>query len=644
MFSALTFDTGREPLRSTDLLPSILSWVQAMGGWAAFGLVLWLLIGYLPMRAADRARIPRWKKAVMTVLIIAMFLAYLPLPVFWFLDLRDWLRNEASVRSVRGWNVRAISLTAGGVCTLVAVLLPLLANFPHERLRRIGGLARLSFKEALRSRVLYAFAGFIVIFLFAGWFIPYKPETQVSAYVNVMFTPMRVLLCVAAALIAGFSIPTDLKNQTIHTIVTKPVERFEIVLGRFLGFSALLTLVLVVVTLGSLLYVVRGVDPLAAEESLKARDPLYGELRFENVGGQADKAVNVGKEWDYRQHITAGELGQPKLFAVWSFPTIPAVLTGRQRVRCEFAFDIYRTNKGVENQKIPCRFAFLTATYKPGNDALYVKERETRLAEERDATTEKVAAIEADAVRKYGYYEVPSFGVEDYHTQWFDVPGAVLDAAAAESAGASRPDGTPAPALQARVDVVTGAQFVGMAKHDLYLRMDNPEAGADTAWFAVNYFKAAAGVWLLMVLVIGVEVALSTYLSGVIAFLVGVILFSCGAYRDFIYELATKTDVEGPGRAMYKIVHRDPGAGWIDDSTFARAATQADMVFRWVFRRFLDIIPNVDGLDSTQYVANGFNIPWLELLGMMGVFLGYLVPWLILAYYLLRWREIAGPL
>ena len=47
---------------------------------------------------------------------------------------------------------------------------------------------------------------------------------------------MNILLLFPAALLAAFSIPNDIKNQNIYTIVTKPVERFEIVLGRFLGY------------------------------------------------------------------------------------------------------------------------------------------------------------------------------------------------------------------------------------------------------------------------------------------------------------------------------------------------------------------------------------------------------------------------
>src|SRR5206468_8407057 len=109
---------------------------------------------------------------------------------------------------------------------------------------------------------------------------------------QVVFWSMTFLLLFTTVLLASFSIPNDIKQQTIHTIVTKPVERFEVLLGRFLGFLTLMTLVLLLMTAVSLLYVLRGIKQEAAEESLKARVPRYGELRFENTrsaGGDETK-------------------------------------------------------------------------------------------------------------------------------------------------------------------------------------------------------------------------------------------------------------------------------------------------------------------------------------------------------------------
>jgi hypothetical protein len=47
----------------------------------------------------------------------------------------------------------------------------------------------------------------------------------------------------------------------------------------------------------------------------------------------------------------------------------------------------------------------------------------------------------------------------------------------------------------------------------------------------------------------------------------------------------------------------------------------------------------------TSYVAEGFNIPWGDVL-FLDTFLplvGYLLPWAILAFYLMKFREVANP-
>ena len=118
-----------------------------------------------------------------------------------------------------------------------------------------------------------------------------------------------MLFLLVASLLAAFSLPADMRNQTIHTIVTKPVERFEILLGRFLGYGFLMSLVLAVITAVGLLYLIREIDPDAQFESMRARVPVYGDnLYFRGKEGLSDTGINVGREWGYRNYI-AGSPG-----------------------------------------------------------------------------------------------------------------------------------------------------------------------------------------------------------------------------------------------------------------------------------------------------------------------------------------------
>jgi hypothetical protein len=56
----------------------------------------------------------------------------------------------------------------------------------------------------------------------------------------------------------------------------------------------------------------------------------------------------------------------------------------------------------------------------------------------------------------------------------------------------------------------------------------------------------------------------------------------------------------------------------------------------------LNVIPRVDVFDLTDYVAEGFDISGSGLLLHGVVLVGYLLPCLVLAFYLMRAREVAA--
>jgi len=597
---------------------------------------MWLLLGYTRMHDVDRARIRPWQKSVFVVGAIVATLGYVLAGCALGIIL-------AASSSTALEMFLSICLTVGGAGALVSAGLPFVVNFPTLRVRRIWALTKLSFKEAIRSRVLYGFSALLLVFLFGSWFIPYKPENQVRNYVGVVYWVMKVLLLVTAIILAAFSIPTDIRKQTIHTIVTKPVERFEILLGRFLGFTGLMTLVLLLMTTVSVVYVLRGIDPAAAAESLKAREPLYGTLHFENTGDK-DKGTNVGREWDYRSYITVAQANQPTQYAVWDFPSVPRSLGDRKQVRFEFTFDIYRTTKGFENRGVSCEFECQTAHFDKTQQERYVQERRRRLAQTNRASD---AEIDDQLAEEFGYYVVPAKVITDYHTGQVDVPGGLFRNALKDQSAPSRSaKGETISPLQVRVSVSrqSVSQYVGMAKYDLYWRLDDPQRGSEKAAFAFNFYKGAFGLWLRLCLVIGLSVALSTYLSGVISMLVAGMVYLGGGATQYIQSIGQGTAPGGgPMEALVRLANRQVALIELENSTAKTVATTSDIFFRWFIRRVLDIIPDVDRYDLTSYVGEGFNIPAAQLLLDFGVLALYLLPWIVLAYYLMKWREIAAP-
>jgi ABC-type transport system involved in multi-copper enzyme maturation permease subunit len=645
MFASLPIE--RELFTYKDLLPGTLYWVTSVGGYATIGLVLWLILGYTLMKRKDKQAIPQWVSVsfgVAATLAICCYVSYWgalyakpPPPLEFTGDGVPIPRKNIILHDYLG--------AFGGACALYAVLMPFALSFGSLSLRRIWALARLSFKEAIRRRVLWILTIPLLIFLFASWFIPSKSESQISTYVSVVEFVMSRLLLIAAVILASFSIPNDIKQQTIHTVLTKPVQRFEIVLGRFLGYSALMTLVLMAMSAISLLYLVWEVDPDAAAESLKARDPLWGDLRFEGTGSES-KGINVGKEWEYRSYISYMP-GQPASFAIWDFRDFsPSTFANRQTVRCEYTFDIFRSTKGYEGKGISCAFYVRTANYKKGNEDAFQKELESYRSGKTDPSRKEVDVLN-ELCEKYGYFEVPATAVSSGHTYSLDLPAGLfksMDKPDEARRREAQQNGKTVSPLEVRVECKSATQYVGVAKHDFWLRQDDPNSGHDKLWFAYNFFKAqAVNLWLKLLVVIGVSVSLSTYLSGVISLIVAVVLYVGGYVLNFFQSVAFgKNYGGGPFKSAYQLFHREmPGQDLNPDMT-AQALLLSDEFVKFGMRRVLDLFPDVDRFDFTRFVQEGFNIPESQILLNFVLMAAYVLPWLVLAYYLMKWKEVAS--
>ena len=131
-------------------------------------------------------------------------------------------------------------------------------DLPGTSPRRIGALARLAFKEAIRRKVLFVVGLFVVGLLLAGWYLNPQSDDPARLYISFVLTATNYLILALALFISAFSLPADIKSKTIYTIVTKPVRPTEIVLGRMLGFVAVGTMMLIPMGLASYLFVTRG--------------------------------------------------------------------------------------------------------------------------------------------------------------------------------------------------------------------------------------------------------------------------------------------------------------------------------------------------------------------------------------------------
>ena len=89
----------------------------------------------------------------------------------------------------------------------------------------------------------------MLLLLVAGHVFGYGQSRPVynpaRVYLSFVLTSTNYLVLLMALLLSAFSLPNDIKNRTIYTVVTKPIRASEIVLGRTLGFAAVGTAMLV---------------------------------------------------------------------------------------------------------------------------------------------------------------------------------------------------------------------------------------------------------------------------------------------------------------------------------------------------------------------------------------------------------------
>jgi Cu-processing system permease protein len=127
-------------------------------------------------------------------------------------------------------------------------------------------IARVTFREAARRRILWiatlAGIGFLAFFWTALYFVMKhnSPHTSIVDFREgvVMMTMMvlyagSMMTSLMAVLTSCDTLSGEIASGTIHAIATKPVQRWCIVLGKWVGFIGMLTLYVLLVEGGTIL-------------------------------------------------------------------------------------------------------------------------------------------------------------------------------------------------------------------------------------------------------------------------------------------------------------------------------------------------------------------------------------------------------
>ncbi|HVP56477.1 MAG TPA: ABC transporter permease [bacterium] len=115
---------------------------------------------------------------------------------------------------------------------------------------RVMGIARNTFKEAVRDR-LFAVIGVFAVFVLVSSFVigPLSLGEQVRITQDIGLASISVLCFMIAILVGTSIVHREIDRRTIYTVISKPVERWEFIVGKFLGLVATVSLLLGAMTI-----------------------------------------------------------------------------------------------------------------------------------------------------------------------------------------------------------------------------------------------------------------------------------------------------------------------------------------------------------------------------------------------------------
>jgi len=126
---------------------------------------------------------------------------------------------------------------------------------------RISHIARNTFREAVRDRVLYNLIAFAVLMSAAAILVgKISINIERLVVINLGLTAVSLFGIVISIFIGIGLVSKEIEKRTLYTVLSRPVRRWEFILGKFFGLAGTLAVnafFMAIGVFGALLYVSR---------------------------------------------------------------------------------------------------------------------------------------------------------------------------------------------------------------------------------------------------------------------------------------------------------------------------------------------------------------------------------------------------
>jgi hypothetical protein len=526
--------------------------------------------------------------------------------------------------------------------------------------RRVTALAWLAVQESLRRRVLVGFGVFLLILLFAGWFLDTKTSDPATLYLSFVLTATTYLVLLMALFLSVFSLPADIKNKTIHTVVTKPVRPGEIVLGRIIGFSLIGTLMLAIMGVFSYFFVVRVLGhshdvEIASLESVPnnsagqraGRTSLAQNHRHKvtiDADGRGSTDIVHGHWHEIDPRVdgdkTTYVVGPPRDLLVARVPAYGdlrfkdragksvsrGINVGKERKDQSFI-------EGATLAAADWKFDDITPERFPDGLSIDMIVRVFRSHKGNIEEGIRGSLVLRNPRNPNIQSALEMFTAKDGQIDELRFPRKLRDANGdtIDLFDDLAPDGE----LEVEVQCLDSEQYFGVGRGDLYLRARN-------ASFTANFIKGYVGIWVQMLLVTSFGVMFSTFLSGPVGMMATLAALVLGSSTAFILGVA-QGEIEGGGpvESFIRIIQQRNVTIEMEPGLTRDVVQAADGVFMSVMTAVTSLLPNFPKFDNVNYVAHGFDVPPDVVLVQFFTGLAYVAAVFAIGYFFFRTREVA---
>ena len=535
--------------------------------------------------------------------------------------------------------------------------------------RRIWALARLAIQESLRRNVLVALALFLLIVLFAGWFLDPKSVNPGKLYLGFILGATNLLVCLVTLVLSVFSLPADIKAKAIQTVTTKPVRTGEIVLGRILGFSIVGAVLLAIMGLIGWGFVVRSVSHghgVAADDVAEVRDVggavtgYEGRSSLERGHRHRFDLDAAGNGWT--DNVQGHRHAVRKTDAGYAVGSAEGLLEARRPLRGTLRFLDREGRPSTKGISVGSEWSY-RQFIEGGSLAAAIWKFDG--VSERDYADGLPLEMIVRVFRTYkgviekgikGSVRVrnPASGLQSdpfyFTAREFTIDSLLIPrklASTSTDGGTRQIDLFQDVVADGQVEVILQclepAQYYGVAQADFYLR-------AGDGSFAFNYAKSCLGILFSMLLVTAMGVMFSTFLGGPLALFATLSVVLIGQFREFIQRLfesqvtgdSSIVPGGGPIESLYRIVTQTSITLELTPSPAVQIMKTVDTFLLAPMRVLAGIFPSLNSLGTSDFVAGGFDIP-LDLVAEHGMeTLGYTLAFFIAGALCLKAREVAS--